>query len=485
MRMLAGILLLVAAVPGRLAAQGTAYEQFQAFSGVLSHVRLNYVDSVDFGTLLQASIRGLLSSLDPHSRYVTRQEYLLRSQWDRGELASPGLRLENSGPAVTVLSVTGSAAKAGIQPGDRLLRVNDTTVARGSAEAVEIRLLGEKGSKVRLILERGTVSPDTVALTLKRQLLGHVVVSDPRMVGPETGYIRLAEFIPPAPKALKKAVERVRDLKAKQLILDLRGNPGGDIQSMVEIASMFLPGRTEIFHTQSRKKDLSTAVGTEQAGEFAKLPLILLVDAGSASAAEILAGSLQDQDRALILGRRSFGKALMQTSLPLPNADIVWLTTARVVTPSGRVIQRRYSGIGATEYLQRAGQGGAQEDTAAVYRTARGREVRGGGGILPDVILPGASELPIWFSQASDSGYDSVSDSVANLLSSEPAARAAWMSDSVSWDARLVTPFLARLRSGLGITVVPDAPLRARLGLILARAHRVCEVGGLNGRGAL
>lgn len=456
-------------MPRSTVAQGTAYEQLQAFSGVLSHVRLNYVDSVDFSSLVQAAIRGTLNSLDPHSRYVTRREFELRTQWDRGELAGPGLRLENSQRGVTVLSATGPAGKARVQPGDRLLRLNGTTVAGINAEEVELRLLGEKGSKIRLTLERGNpLTPDTLSITLKRERLDHVVVSDPRLVGPETGYIRLIEFTPPAAKALEKGIKKARDRGAKQLILDLRANPGGDLQSMIDIASMFLPRNVEVFHTQSRKKTVSDAIRTEKDGEFAKLPLLLLIDAGSASAAEILAGSFQDQDRALILGRRSFGKALIQTPLPLPNADMVLLTTARIVTPSGRVIQRRYSGIRPHEYLEQAGRGGVEEDTLTVYRTARGRQVRGGGGILPDVMLPAPPEIPTWFTVATDSGYDAVADSVANLLASEPSARATWITDSASWDSRLVTPFIGRVRRGLNISLALDAALRARLGLLLA-----------------
>lgn len=454
-----------------LRAQTTAYEQLQAFSGVLSHVRTNYVDSVDFGRLVQAAIRGMLSSLDPHSYYTTRQEFDLRMRWDRGELAAPGLSLDDADRAVTVLGVEpGSpAAKAGVQPGDRVLRVNDSSVAGLGARALEVWLFGEKGSKLRMTFERGSqVEPDTFAVTLKRALLEHHVVSAPRLVDPTTGYVRLAQFTPPAPKELTDAVKKVRGMGAKQLILDLRGNPGGGIAAMVDVASAFLPARAEVFHTQGRKKTGYESVVTHDAGDFAKLPLIVLLDAGSASAAEMLAGSLQDHDRALVVGRRSFGKALMQSSLPLPNGDIVWLTTARVVTPSGRIIQRRYSGIGTEQYYALAGKSGAAEDTLTEYKTEHGRLVRGGGGIVPDVSRPISAELPVWFSVAADSGFDTaVADSVAPTLPVGAPGQAAWISDTAGWDARLVVPFLARVRDRLGVRGEPTPAVRSRLGRIL------------------
>jgi carboxyl-terminal processing protease len=195
---------------------------------------------------------------------------------------------------------------------------------------------------------------------------------------------------------------------------------------------------------------------------------MILMDAGSASAAEMLAGSLQDHDRALIVGRRSFGKALIQSSLPLPNGDIVWLTTARVVTPSGRVIQRRYSGMATEQYYALAGRSGAPEDTLTLYRTDHGRPVRGGGGIQPDVSLPAGADLPVWFSVAADSGFDmTLADSVAQSLPAGAAGQAAWMSDSVAWDADVVTPFLARVRDRLGVHAQPAPEVRSRLGRIL------------------
>ena len=466
---------------GSLAAQATAYEQLQTFSGVLSHVRTNYVDSVDFGRLIHASIRGMLSSLDPHSYYTTRQEFELRMRWDRGELAAPGLSLDDADRSVTVLGVEpGSpAAKAGVQAGDRLLSLNDSSVAGLGARALEVRLFGEKGSKIRMTLERGSVvEPDTFAVTLKRVLLEHHVVGAPRMVDQATGYVRLAQFTPPAPRELSAAVKKVRGMGAKQLILDLRGNAGGDIGAMVEIASAFLPSKVEVFHTQGRKKTGFESVMTRDAGDFAKLPLIVLIDAGSASAAEMLAGSLQDHDRALIVGRRSFGKALMQSSLPLPNGDVVWLTTARVVTPSGRIIQRRYSGIGTEQYYALAGKSGTAEDTLAVYTTKHGRPVRGGGGIVPDVSRPISAELPVWFSIAADSGYDTaIADSVARTLPAGVPGQNAWVADTGAWNARLVTPFLTRVRDRLGVRGEPAPEVRSRLGRILGSRAAVVRWG--------
>jgi carboxyl-terminal processing protease len=453
------------------AAQGTAYEQLQAFSGVLSYVRQNYVDSVDFSTLVQASIRGMLQSLDPHSRYATRHDFQLQSQWDRGELGEPGLSLDEAGGRLTVLSLTpnGPANRAGIQAGDRLVRLNDTTLTGLHAETVQLRLLGQMGSKVRLTFERGSLLvPDTFAVTLSRAKIEHRVVSAPRMVDAKTGYVGLDEFSPPAPKALFQAVRKLKDMGAKQLVLDLRGNPGGDMDAMMAIGSAFLPKQTELFHTQGRTTAGLPPVVTTENGDFAQLPLVLLIDAGTGSAAEILAGSLQDHDRALIVGRRSFGKALMQTSLPLPNGDVVWLTTARVVTPSGRIIQRRYRGGDEAPYWEGAGTAGAPEDSATVYRTDKGRLVRGGGGILPDIVRPAGTELPVWFTVAMDSGYASFVDTVALRLNQDSKAKAAWISDSVGWDTLLVKPFVARVGSRLA-QVTPTPPLRGRIGRILAR----------------
>ncbi len=469
---LAGLL-----APATATAQSTSYEQLQAFSGVLSQIRSNYVDTVETAMLVRAAITGMLKSLDPHSYYVSRSDFEMRMAWDDGRLAVTGILLEDGddGPTVVAVQPSSPALKAGIMAGDRLLQVDSlATTGRGS-RAVELQLLGEKGSKVRLLLERGPrIDPDTLALTLKRTVVEHQVVPPPSMVNKTTGYVRLEQFTMTGASAFKKAMKDVRGDGARVVIVDLRGNPGGDMNALAAIAALFLPGGTDILHAQGRKKTGLETVRTKSDGEFEDMPLILLVDEGSASAAEMLAGALQDHDRALIVGRRTFGKALMQMALPLPNGDVVWLTTARVASPSGRVIQRRYSGLEYERYRELAGKPVTATDTMQVYRTASGRPVRGGGGIAPDVVNP-VAPLPAWFSIAADTGIVlGIADSVANSLPNSPQARDAWLTASGRWDSLLVTPLLARVRSSLKVRAEPDSAVRQRLARILA--YRVAEV---------
>ncbi|HET9384330.1 MAG TPA: S41 family peptidase [Gemmatimonadales bacterium] len=475
------LLLLVfalAAAP-RLAAQSqrSAYEELQTFSGVLNHIRLNYPDSLSYSELVAAAIRGVLRALDPHSYYVSRVEFQRQSALERGELVTVGLRLEEVEGAATVLMVApGSpAAKSGVLPGDRVLALNDTSVAGLDMATIELRLAGDKGSKVRLQMERGSrLEPDTFSVTLKRNPFEVRSVSIVRMVDATTGYLRLEDFMGDA-KEVHQGLVKLRNSKAQGVILDLRGNPGGAVVLAVEVASEFFPKNTEIFSTRGRKRETDTTYVTKRDGQFRQLPLVVLIDERSASAAEALASSLQDHDRALLVGRRSFGKALMQSIFFLPSGDNVWLTVGRVITPSGRVIQRRYHGLGYEQYLSFAGKSGAEEDTMTTYKTDAGRLVRGGGGIVPDIVVPVTAPLPVWWSAAADSGFDNaVSDSVAQTLPATAAAKNTWLTADGDWRAKLLPPFLARVRSRMGVAAVTDSLLEQRLARILAT--RVAEV---------
>jgi carboxyl-terminal processing protease len=470
---------LAVAGPGAAFAQTqrSAYEELQTFSGVLNHIRLNYPDSLSYSELVAAAIRGVLRALDPHSYYVSRLEFQRQNALERGELATVGVRLEEVEGAATVLAVVpGSpAAKGGVLAGDRVLALNDTSVAGLDMATIELRLAGEKGSRVRLKMERGPrLEPDTFSITVKRNPFEVRSVSVVRMIDATTGYIRLEDFLGDADE-VHKGLIKLRGQRARQVILDLRGNPGGAVVLAVEVASEFFPRRTEIFSTRGRKRDTDTTYVTRRDGEFRDLPLIVLIDERSASAAEALASSLQDHDRALLVGRRSFGKALMQSIFFLPSGDNVWLTVGWVITPSGRIIQRRYHGLGYEQYLSFAGKSGAEADTMATYKTDAGRLVRGGGGIAPDITVPVSAPLPVWWSFAADSGFDNaVSDSVAQTLPPTAAAKTAWLSAEAQWRTGLVPPFLARVRARLGVAAVTDSLLEQRLARILAT--RVAEV---------
>jgi len=461
------------------AQQRSAYEELQAFSGVLNHVRTNYVDSVSYAQLVHAAIDGMLRALDPHSVFFSRLDYEKLNAIERGELAVTGLVLEEVDSAVTVLAVApkSPAARAGILPGDRLVMVNDTSVAGLSVRTLELRLAGDKGSKVRLRLERGPrLEPDPLAVTVKRDFLQARSVSVARMVDSLTGLVRLEDFGPEAGKEVHDALNRLKGERMRRAVLDLRGNPGGSVISAVEVASEFFPKGTVVFRTRGRKRDVDTTYVTKRDGAFRDLPLIVLIDEHSASASEALAGSLQDHDRALLMGRRTFGKALMQTTFFVaPSGEILNLTIGHVVSPSGRFIQRRYRGIGVERYRALAGKGGAGEDTLQEYRTDGGRVVRGGGGIAPDVELPKPPPLPVWWSVAADSGFDdAISDSVASTLSGTAPARVAWLTARDEWRTKLLLPFLARVRARLKVAAQTDSALDARLAFNLA--ERVAEV---------
>lgn len=459
-------------------AQRSAYEELQTLSGVLNHIRRNYVDSVSYRHMVSAAIDGVLKSLDPHSYFVRQSDWAKTMALSHGELGITGLVLEDVSGFVTVMSVGlgSSAARAGIMPGDRVLKVEDELTAGSGARAVELLLAGEEGSKVRVTFARGPrLEPDTFSVKLKRTDYEWLSVTKVDMIDSLTGYVRLEQLRSDSGDELHDALRLLRRQHASQVILDLRGNPGGLLDAAVDVASEFLPKNTLVFATDGRKRDTDRRYLTEDDGDFRRLPLILLIDESSASASEALAGSFQDHDRALILGRRSFGKALVQSPFYLSSGDVVWLTTARVVTPSGRSIQRPYRGLAVEQYQALAGSEPAAPDTAPLFNTANGRQVRGGGGIHPDVALPAPATLPAWWSVAVERGFDAgVADSVAYTLPEDDSRRLAWLGDREEWRANLLPPFLDRVRVRLGVQARPSMAVQDRIALLLAA--RTAEV---------
>jgi len=474
---LALALALLFGAAGAARAQNSAYEALQTFSGLLSQVRLNYVDSVTTQHLVRGAIDGMLASLDPHSYFLARDDAVRLGAWRDGRLAMTGVLVDDVEGVITVEAVypRSSAARSGVAIGDRVLAINDSATAGINAQAVQAKLIGERGSRVRLLLERGSrLEPETVTVRLRNEDVRPQTVTAARTLAGGVGYVQLQEFLAQSGHDLRDAIEHVCRTRPRRLILDLRGNPGGFIQAAVDVASLFLPEGQVVFRTQGRRRDISHEFKTEHNGPLRDVELIVLIDEGSASAAEALAGSLQDHDRALIAGRRSFGKALMQMPFEVPpNGDAVWLTVGRILTPSGRIIQRRYGNLNTAQYYLQAGRAGAAEDTVEAFHTDAGRLVRGGGGIRPDTTLPRETRLPRWWTVAADSGFlAAVTDSVAPTLGGGDAARQQWNSSPAEWQARLLPPVLDRVHR-LGVRSEPDSALRALMARRLAA--RVAE----------
>ncbi|HXY68551.1 MAG TPA: S41 family peptidase [Gemmatimonadales bacterium] len=471
---------LVAAAPRPLSAQASTYQLLQTFSDLLNQIRVNYVDSVTTQHLVRGAIEGMLASLDPHSYYLEHAQSERLDAWRAGRLAATGIVVEGVEGSITVLAVIpgSSAERSHVAAGDRIVAVNDSSVAGLEAHTVQARLLGERGSRIRLRLERGPrLQPDTISLAVRCQDIKPQSVSRSRALAGGIGYVRLAEFNLDAGRELRDAIDRAAAGPGpRRVILDLRGNPGGALVAAQDVLALFLSEGQSAFRTRGRHPDANTDFVIRHNGRYGDARLVVLIDENSASASEAVAGSLQDHDRATLLGRRSFGKALVQRPFLIqPTGDEAWLTIAWVVTPSGRVIQRRYQGLSAGQYEALAGKGGAAGDTVEALRTDSGRIVRGGGGIAPDSVLPEPVPLPLWFVAASDSALDdAVSDSVAATLPPDAAARAAWIGAASTWASRLLPPLLDRVRRRFDIAPRPDTAQGARIARILAA--RVAEV---------
>lgn len=465
------VLLLGTASPAVAQAETSAYQELQTFSGVLNHIRLNHADTISYRRMVRAAIDGVLESLDPHSYFLSRADNVALGRLRLGDLAGVGIHLEPVGDDLVVrtLDRDGPAERGGLFPGDRLLSVNDTSVAGLDAPAAEALLVGKKGSKVRLRLARGPhFEPREFDVELARAIANLSAVSPPVPLDSETVYVRVVMFGQEAARDLEKTLGDAAKDGRRRVVLDMRGNPGGLVSEAVDMAALFLPKNVTVFSTRGRKRDVNVDYETDRNGPLRDLPVVILIDAGSASAAEAFAGALQDLDRAALVGRRSFGKALMQSPFFLPHGDIVWLTIGRVQTPSGRVIQRAYRGLNADQYRNFAGSDTAAEDSVETFRTARGRTVRGGGGIRPDVETPGPPEPPAWWSEAYERGWmESVADSAAASLSPAPAALATWIEDADAHQ-RVGEALLARVRAELGIRADAEPAMLASIRRTLA-----------------
>jgi carboxyl-terminal processing protease len=369
----------------------------QKLREVLTYIDTKYVDDITTDKLVDESIRHLLSKLDPHSNYIPASDRVAANEELRGNFDGIGVEFnifQDTIMVVTPLS-GGPSEKLGIRSGDKIIRVDDENVASiGITTQDVMRLLkGPRGSEVKVTILR---NKQTLDFNIVRDKIPQFSIDVSYMVDSEIGYIKLNRFSATTYEEFSKALTKLKDQGMKKLILDLQGNGGGYMSMAIDLADEFLSEGKKIVYTDGKDKRLNTNASSTNRGTFENGDLIILVNEGSASASEILAGALQDNDRALIVGRRTFGKGLVQNPFDLSDGSELRLTISRYYTPSGRSIQKPYDDEEeySLDLIERYKKGeffsadSIKLNDSLKYRTANGRSVYGGGGIMPDYFVP-------------------------------------------------------------------------------------------------
>ena len=358
-----------------------------------------YVDKVDEGKLVEAAIRAMLEDLDPHSTYADPEEVKLLNEPLKGNFDGIGVQFNMSTDTLYVIQTIsgGPSEKMGIMAGDKIISVNDTLIAgvKMSLEEVKRRLRGPKGTKVNVkVLRRGV--KELLPFTIKRDKIPVYSLDASYMIAKGVGYVKISRFAASTGNEFTQALKQLQREGMKSLILDLQGNGGGYLSAAIEVADQFLAKNEVIVYTEGRKNPRSNFEANGK-GEFKKGKLIVLVDEFTASASEIVTGAIQDWDRGYVVGRRSFGKGLVQRPVELPDGSMIRLTIARYYTPSGRCIQKPYDNIKdySMDLIDRYNKGEMVSadsihfpDSLKYTTLKKQRVVYGGGGIMPDYFVP-------------------------------------------------------------------------------------------------
>ncbi|HUL43007.1 MAG TPA: S41 family peptidase [Bacteroidota bacterium] len=376
----------------------TIFDQLNKFKDVLSYTEKYYVDNVDTPKLVETAITGMLGSLDPHSVYIPASELTRVEEDFQGSFEGIGVEYDVVNDTLVVVSPLpgGPSEGLGILAWDKIVKINDSNAVGIKREDVPKKLRGPKGTHVKVSIFRpGEKTLLDFDITRDKIPLYSVDVS--YMIDGKTGYVSVNRFSQTTSDEFTKALAKLRSEGMKQLVIDLRNNPGGYLDQAFKMVNELLPGGKKIVYTKGRRTEFNEEYSSDGTGKSVDLPLVVLVNAGSASASEIVSGAIQDWDRGLIVGETTFGKGLVQRQYDLPDKSAFRLTIARYYTPSGRLIQRPY-GKDFSDYTRapfvRNEQEGEnvehneeRDSTRPVFKTASGRPVYGGGGITPDYIV--------------------------------------------------------------------------------------------------
>ncbi|ELR72188.1 Carboxy-terminal processing protease [Fulvivirga imtechensis AK7] len=379
--------------------QNDVNSSLQKFKEILTLIDRNYVDEVNTDKLVEDAISHMLTKLDPHSAYISAEERVRANEELQGNFEGIGVEFNIFKDTIVVVSpLSGGPSEAvGVMSGDKIIKIDDKDVAGVgfTNRDVQTHLKGPKGTSVEItVLRKGKKEP--IKFNIIRDKIPQYSVDASYMIDDEIGYIKVSRFSATTYEEFLSALRELKKSGMTKLVLDLQGNPGGYMNHAINMADEFLDDKRRIVYTKGKQSRFNSEANAQRTGEFEKGELIVLVNEGSASASEIVSGALQDNDRALIVGRRTFGKGLVQAPMDLSDGSELRLTISRYYTPSGRSIQKPY--VDKEEYAQdimeRYNHGeffsadSIHFNDSLKYQTAHGRTVYGGGGIMPDYFVP-------------------------------------------------------------------------------------------------
>ncbi|MCM1522005.1 MAG: S41 family peptidase [Muribaculaceae bacterium] len=395
---------------------GSSWNSRSKLDTILELIERNYVDEVDTDSLLEATLPELLSSLDPHSVYIPKEDLQSVNEELEGSFSGIGISFNLLGDTINVLEVIsgGPSEKVGLMPGDRIVTVDDSIVAGRGLSDIKVKnlLRGPKGTKVSLGIKRPTAR-EVLTFDVTRGDIPVTSIDAAYMIEPGVGYVKVNKFGANTYGEFLTSMINLMSEGAGKYIIDLRGNGGGFMEHAVMMANEFLPGNLPIVSMKGAHAPSNPPMGSDGSGSFKDSEIVVLIDEISASASEIFAGAMQDNDRGLIVGRRSFGKGLVQNQLELPDSSAMRLTIARYYTPSGRCIQKTYApGVDYERDLLNRLERGELYSADSIhlnkdlaFTTLGGRVVYGGGGIMPDLFVPNdTTGITSWYLNVVNAG---------------------------------------------------------------------------------
>ncbi|UCG87010.1 MAG: S41 family peptidase [Gemmatimonadota bacterium] len=425
------------------------YERERLFQEILGLVARYYVDTVGVGDLYDMAIEGMLDRLnDPYTAFLRPEVYEELNLSTTGDYGGVGIRIESRDQWITIVSPLADTPgdRAGLQAGDQIIEINGMSTKGWTTQQAADVMRGKPGTEVELAVARAGFE-EPLQFTITRAQIHVNYVEGQDIVAPGIGYLQLNSVSREAPQELKAAIDSLRSVGARSLILDLRLNPGGILEEGVAIADLFLDSAEVVVEMKGRARGASRTFAAQTGESWSEMPMVVLVGPRTASAAEIVSGALQDHDRALVLGTRTFGKGVAYVVLPLSETEALSVTTSRWYTPSGRSIDRPVHRFASPAVARATGTMDSATADSAQYRSDSGRLLGDGGGIKPDIELPDTlSQREQAFARALGTDIPKYRDVLARY-SLDLKGSTTFAGDDFQVTSEMTAEFLRRLRN--------------------------------------